>query len=311
MTSSKKSIASSLLLLLTALVWGLSFTAQSVGMEEAGPLSFNGTRMILGGLALLPVILFNDSRLKKSGKPFVKFSDKTLIKGGLLCGIVLFIASTLQSFGIVRTTVGKSGFITALYVLFVPIFALLFFRKKTTLKIWICAGFALFGMYLLCINGKSGINFGDFLTLLCAIAFSFHILVIDKYSPLTDGIKLSCYQFLTCGIISSIISVFVEHNQAANLISAWLPLCYAAFGSCALGYTLQVVAQKNLNPTVASIICSFESVFALLGGMLLLKEAPSSRELEGCAIMFIAIIVAQIPIEDFIKSKHKNSSGTA
>lgn len=289
-------LKNSLLLLLTATIWGVAFVAQSVGMEYVGAFTFNAVRSIIGAVVLLPVIWF----LNK-GKPPVsqtpaekKASRKTLITGGLCCGIFLCLASNFQQFGIKYTTVGKAGFITACYIVIVPILGL-FLKKTCSPFIWAAVVMALIGLYLLCIKDGFSIGKGDFLVLICAVLFSLHILVIDYFSPKTDGVKMSCIQFLVSGLLSGIPALLLEHPQMSSILAAWMPILYAGVLSCGVAYTLQIVGQKGMNPTVASLILSLESCISVLAGWVILGQSLSTREILGCIIMFGAIILAQLP----------------
>ena len=302
-------LKNSLILLLTATIWGIAFVAQSEGGEAVGPLTFNATRNIIGSLVLIPVILllnkinpqsnsadFTESDrqpMASSGSnPFSR--NKTLIAGGIICGICLCLASNFQQFGIQYTTVGKAGFITACYIVIVPIIGI-FLKKKCSPFIWTAVVMALVGLYLLCITDGFSIGLGDILVLVCAFLFSLHILVIDYFSPKADGVKLSCIQFLVCGILSMIPALVLEHPQISSILTAWLPILYAGIMSCGVAYTLQIVGQKNVNPTVASLILSLESCISVLAGWVILGQKLSAKELLGCVIMFAAIILAQLP----------------
>ena len=288
----KKQIKGMLLLLLAAIIWGSAFVAQSVGMEYVGPFTFNCVRTLIGGIVLIPCItLLNHGKVKKK---MTSSEKKRLMIGGICCGIALAIGSTLQQFGIMYTTVGKAGFITACYIVIVPIIGI-FLKKKCSPFIWAAVVMALVGLYLLCITDGFSIGLGDILVLVCAFLFSLHILVIDYFSPKADGVKLSCIQFLVCGILSMIPALILEHPQISSILTAWLPILYAGVMSCGVAYTLQVVGQKNVNPTVASLILSLESCISVLAGWVLLDQKLSIKELLGCVIMFAAIILAQLP----------------
>lgn len=289
------------LLFLTAFIWGVAFVAQSVGMDYVGPWTFNASRFIIGAVFLIPCIAFLDGLKKKeaaasgtSSEKSAPQDKKTLLIGGLCCGIAIAVASTLQQYGISMTTVGKAGFITALYIVIVPLFGL-FLKKKAGMNIWVSVVIAAVGMYLLCITEGFSIGRGDFLVFLCAIGFSLHILVIDYFSPKADGVVISCVQFFTAGIISCVLMMVFEKPSWSAVFSAWAPVLYAGVMSCGVGYTLQVVAQKHVEPTVASLIMSLESVFSVLAGWVLLGQSLSARELLGCVFVFGAIILAQIP----------------
>ncbi len=315
---------SSLILLLTALIWGVAFVAQSVGMDYVGPFTFNCVRSILGGLVLIPCIFLLD-RIRperKAGKNLsagegcaadskVSAEDgcvadskvsaeeqragrRTLLTGGILCGVLLCVASNLQQIGIAGTSVGKAGFITALYIVIVPILGL-FFRRKCSPTVWLGVLLAICGLYFLCINEGIHIQKGDFFVFLCALCFSVHILVIDHYTQLVDGVKMSCIQFLVCGFLSGICMFLFENPSMHNILEAWQPILYAGILSCGVAYTLQIVGQKGMNPTVASLILSLESVISALAGLVLLDQKLSVRETIGCVLMFAAIVLAQLP----------------
>ena len=279
----------SLLLVLAALIWGAAFVAQSTGMEYVGPFTFNGVRNFLGAFALVPVALIKD---KAEGGGSTKWNDKRLIIGGLSCGILLFFASSTQQIGIMSTTVGKSGFITALYIVLVPIFSLAL-KKKPGKFLWLSVALALVGLYFLCINESLTLQSGDLWLFACAILFAFQILAVDKFAPGLDTVKLSCYQFLTVGILS-IVPMVLEKPSFGSLIDAWLPICYAGFLSSGVAYTLQMVGQKRVEPTLASLLMSLESVFSVLFGFIILHERLTGRELTGCLIMFAAVVFAQL-----------------
>lgn len=295
----KTQIKKSLLLLLTATIWGTAFVAQSVGMDYVGPFTFTFARSIIGGLFLIPCIWFLRKWNEKNGeavsenRPFVTREEMI---GGICCGIALCAASNFQQIGIAYTTVGKAGFITALYVVIVPILGL-FFKKKVPGIVWFCVVLSVIGLYLLCMTEDSfSLAYGDFLVLICAILFSGHILVIDYFSPKGDGVIISCIQFFVCGILSGIIMLFVENFSFESILAAGLPILYAGVLSSGVAYTLQIVAQKDMNPTVASLILCLESVVSALAGWLILQEALTARELVGCLLMFVAIVLAQIPV---------------
>lgn len=293
----KSQLGNSLLLLLTATIWGSAFVAQSVGMEHVGPFTFTFSRSIIGGIILLPCILF-------LGKWKKGFATKVEWIGGICCGIALCIASNLQQVGMQYTTVGKAGFITALYVVLVPVFGI-FMRKRVSLFIWGCVAVSVVGLYLLCMpEGTFALSIGDLLVLLCAVLFSVHILVIDHFSPQGDGVVISSIQFFTCGVISAIPMIFFETPSLGSMLDAKWSILYAGVLSSGVAYTLQVVAQKNVNPTVASLIMCLESVVAVLAGWLILGQAMSSREIWGCVLMFVAIVFAQLPVSE--KRKERN-----
>ena len=302
------SLKNSLFLLLAAIIWGIAFVAQSVGMEYVGGFTFNAVRSLLGSVVLIPLILISgrksstDTAATEANSCVSSFDGtvsnirkrKDLIIGGISCGICLCLASNFQQFGIKYTTVGKAGFITACYIVIVPIIGL-FLGKKCSKFIWAAVAMALIGLYLLCITDGFSIGKGDLLVLVCAFLFSIHILVIDHFSPKADGVKLSCIQFLTCGILSGIPALLFEHPEFSAICRAWMPILYAGIMSCGVAYTLQIIGQKNMNPTVASLILSLESCISVLAGWVLLGQQLSAKEILGCVIMFAAIILAQLP----------------
>ena len=281
-----------ILLVLTALIWGCAFVAQSVGMDYVGPFTFNMARFLIGAIVLLPVIWFMDRQRKTGAEKGA--GQKTLIIGGICCGIALAVASTLQQWGILFTTVGKAGFITAMYIVIVPLLGI-FIGKKVRPLIIGCVAIAVVGFYFLCMTESLRLGLGDFLVLLCAIAFSIHILVIDHFSPKVDGVKMSAIQFLTAAIISAVPTLLWEQPVFAEILQAWQPVLYAGVMSCGVAYTLQIIAQKNADPTVASLLLSLESVFSVLAGWVLLGQGLSLKELFGCVLIFCAIILAQLP----------------
>ena len=281
-----------ILLVLTALIWGCAFVAQSVGMDYVGPFTFNMARFLIGAIVLLPVIWFMDRQRKTGAEKGA--GQKTLIIGGICCGIALAVASTLQQWGILFTTVGKAGFITAMYIVIVPLLGI-FIGKKVRPRIIGCVAIAVVGFYFLCMTESLRLGLGDFLVLLCAIAFSIHILVIDHFSPKVDGVKMSAIQFLTAAIISAVPTLLWEQPVFTDILQAWQPVLYAGVMSCGVAYTLQIIAQKNADPTVASLLLSLESVFSVLAGWVLLGQGLSLKELFGCVLIFCAIILAQLP----------------
>lgn len=284
-----KQFRAGLLLTLVALIWGAAFVAQSVGMDYVGPFTYLCSRSVLGGIVLLPLIKFS-SKNESAGQ----YDKNILIKGGICCGIALFIGSVLQQIGIKYTTVGKAGFITSLYMIIVPIISI-FLGKKAPKKVWISVIIAVIGMYLLCINGDTGVNKGDIFILLCAFGFSMHILVIDHFTPKVNGIKMSCIQFWVCAAITAVLMFIFEKPSFESILNAWAPILYAGALSSGAGYTLQIIAQKDIDPTIASLICSLESVFSVLFGWIILHQKLSVKELIGCILVFFAVILTQIP----------------
>lgn len=286
------SLKGTVLLFLAAFIWGIAFVAQSVGMDYMGPLSFIGGRFLMGSAVLVPLVVY---KRKKNKIENIRPADaKVTIVGGISCGLALCFASLMQQFGIMHTTVGKAGFITTLYIIIVPIFGV-FLKRKVAGKVWISAVIAAAGMYLLCMNEKLTIGKGDGLVFVCAILFSVHILVIDYFSPKADGVELSCLQFLTAGIIGSVGAILFEEPRIGDFIAGIIPLAYAGIMSSGVAYTLQIIGQKDMDPTVASLILSMESVISMLAGWVLLGQALSGRELFGCLLVFGAVILVQLP----------------
>ena len=296
-----KKMQSNILLLFTALIWGSSFVAQKSGMDYIEPFTFNGIRMVIGGLVLIPFILLMDRKKARDGAAEPMSDEekakarKKIIAGGICCGLAIFVASSLQQFGVSYTTAGKAGFITTLYVVIVPIISVLL-RKRVRPIMWLCVVLGAVGLYLLCMTDDSfKLAFGDMLVLLCAVAFAVHIMVVDHFAAKLDGTKLSCIQFLTSGILGLIGMAIFESPDINAILDRWLPILYAGVLSCGLGYTFQVIAQKYAEPTVASLLMSLESVFAVISGAILLHETMSMRELTGCAVIFAAVIISQLP----------------
>ena len=285
-----KEIKSSLLLFLAAVIWGVAFVAQSVGLDYVGPMTLNGSRFLLGGAVLLPLIYFRQKRQgEEAGKE--KKQWKTTLLGGLGCGLALCIASSLQQYGIQYTTVGKAGFITALYIVIVPVLGI-FFGKKAGPLVWAGVILAIIGFYLLCITESSGINKGDILVFLCAVCFSFHIMIVDYFAPKIDAVKLSCIQFFVSGILCTTAAFILEKPSWEQIMAGAVPILYAGVLSCGVAYTLQIIGQARVKPTVASMILSLESVISVLAGWLILKESLSGRQLLGCILVFAAVILA-------------------
>ena len=300
-------------LLLTAMIWGAAFVAQSVSMDYIGPFTFICLRSVIGGLFLIPVIIVLDGIRKKSQnesanavsaenilhieteeKQRLSWKNKQLIEGGIVCGFFLFFANCFQQTGIQYTTVGKAGFITTFYIIIVPLIGL-FFKKYCGILTWIGVVIALAGLYFLCITQKLTIQRGDALILCCSVLYAGQILAIDHYNPFVDGVKMSCIQFLTGGVLGAVFMFLFENPSLAMILSAAGPILYTGIMSTGVGYTLQIVGQKGLNPTVAALILSLESVFSALSGYVFLHQVLTTKELIGCALMFIAIVLAQLP----------------
>ena len=276
-------LTNSLILLLAAVIWGFAFVAQSAGMDYVGPFTFNCVRCIIGGIVLIPCIFLFRCR---------KWAES--VKGGIVCGVLLCIATNFQQFGIMYTTVGKAGFITTLYVVMVPIIGLLF-KKKPGILVWVSVAISVAGMYLLCMTDSLALGRGDMLILICAFAFSLQIMAVDHFAPAADGVIMSCVQFFTCGILSGICMLIFEEPSLSGIYGARLPILYAGVMSCGVAYTLQVIGQKDMNPTVASLILCLESVVSAIAGWIILDEALTAREIAGCAMMLGAIVLAQLP----------------
>ena len=303
----KNRVIGSIVMLVAALIWGAAFVAQSVGMESIGPFTFTGIRISLGALALLIVCLIKDGlgsikRSLQGKKPF--FTKRELFYGSMM-GLMFFIASNLQQYALLYTTAGKSAFITTLYIVFVPI-AGLFMKKKVQPFVWIGVAGAFVGLYFLSVSPEeTGLNFGDVLTFLCSLFFTAQIILIEKSGLETDGVKLSLVQFIVCGALSVAMMFLFETPKMDGIISAAIPLLYAGVLSGGVAYTLQIIAQRKLDTTVASLLMSMESVFAVLTAWLLIQEAMTRREIFGCVIMFAAIIWVQIADGLFLKKKKK------
>lgn len=276
---------------LAALIWGMAFVAQSVGADRVGPFTFNAARAFIGFAFLFFVCL--GIRLKTRPRYDRRYYIDLLI-GGLCCGIFLTLAVNLQQKGLETTTSGKAGFITALYIVLVPIMGLLF-KKRAPRMIWLSVCIAVAGLYFLSINESMSITVGDFYMLLCALCFAGHILVIDHFTEKVNGIELSCMQFLVCAILSSVGMLATETPVWADIAACAIPLLYVGVLSSGVAYTLQILAQKGSNPTVVSLLMSLESVFATVFGALILHELMSGREIFGCVLMLIAVVLAQLP----------------
>ncbi|MBE6590637.1 MAG: DMT family transporter [Ruminococcaceae bacterium] len=286
-------LKANVMLLLAAFIWGTAFVAQSVGMDSIGPVSFNCVRMFIGSLTLIPVIYFRRFMEKRKSGKVEKIDLKKHIIGGAACGAFLFLASVSQQMGLVFTTPAKSGFITALYVVLVPIVGL-FFKKKVRWNMWVAVVLAAAGLYFLCIQGSFVLQLGDLLTLICAFMYTFHVLTVDHFSPETDPVILSCLQFFFCSLFSFCLMFFIEEPSVLQIYNAAIPILYTGVLSSGVAFTFQVCAQKHTSPTVASLLMCLESVFAVLAGMVILSQIPSPAEAFGCVLMFVAIVLGQI-----------------
>ena len=296
-------LISSLLLLLTAVIWGVAFVAQSVGAGYVGPWTFVFSRYVLSTLVLLPVTLLTDRRAGKTEPAPEKTPIRFYLLGGAACGLLLGIASITQQAGIQTTTAGKAGFITALYVVLVPIMAMLLGRRPEK-KIWLCVALGMLGLYLISVRGGFRIERGDALVMVCAVVFSMQILSVDYFSPrVLNPVKLANLQFFFCAVFALIGMLLFETPQLSAVLDAAVPILYAGVFSGAVGYTLQIVGQKNTDPAVASLLMSLESVFSALAGWLILHEALSSRELLGCALVFLAVLLAELPVATLLRKR--------
>ena len=295
----KKQLKGTLCLLIATVIWGSTFIAQSVGMDYIGPFTFQATRSFLAVLFLLPVIYVFD----KDKKAYIKtWTNPKLWKTGLLCGIALFIAGGLQQVGLQYTSAGKAGFITTMYVVLVPVLGF-FLRKKVSVNVWISVAIAVVGLYLLSCAGVTEINKGDLLMLGCALGFTVQITLVDELASGFDGLRVNCIQAFVTAVLSAITMFLTETPVWSNIVSCWFPLCYAGILSMGVAYSLQIIGQKHLDPTPASLIMGLESAFALLFGWLLLHERLSGPELLGCALVFVAVMLSQLPENMFKKHR--------
>jgi drug/metabolite transporter (DMT)-like permease len=286
-----RTLKSDILLLLTSIIWGFAFVAQRVGMDYVGPFLFNGIRFALGSLSLLPLVYVNQKRGTFVNDPPLK----AVIFGGLLAGVALFLGASLQQIGIIYTTAGKAGFITGLYVVLVPILGI-FLRQPTQLGTWLGAVIAVIGLYLLSVTEQFTIAFGDLLVLIGAFFWAGHVHIISKFSRKITPIKLALIQFITCSLLSLCTALAFEHNTLQGIWGAGLAILYGGVCSVGIAYTLQVVAQRQAHPAHAAIILSLESVFAVVGGWLLLHEHLMPRGLIGCALMLTGMLLSQFHI---------------
>ncbi len=282
----------SLMLLLAAVIWGSAFVAQSLGMEHIGPFTFQAVRSLLGAVALAPVILLSGRISKRKGDIPSPEQRRLLRRGGLLCGLALFVAVNLQQFGLRDTTAGKAGFLTALYILIVPAYGL-FLGHRPRPALWVSVLVAAAGLYLLSVTEQFTVRTGDLLLILCAFAFAAQIMLVDHYGVRVNGVKLCAAQFLVCGALSGVAMLLFERPAIGPVLDAAGPLLYAGVLSSGVAYTLQILAQRTTPPAVASLMMSLEAVFAVLAGMLVLGEQPTPREYAGSGLMFAAILIAQ------------------
>jgi drug/metabolite transporter (DMT)-like permease len=288
-----KAIQANLLMLLAAAIWGFAFVAQRVGMETMGPHWFNSLRFFIGVVALIPVVIWIGRNKAKSAEQGPKASTKALMVGGLAAGVLLFIGATFQQVGLQYTTAGKAGFITGMYIFFVPLIGL-FFRMKTGLGTWLGAVVALLGLYLLSINEDFTLSKGDTLQLICAVAFAGHVLMIGYLASRMDTVKLSLIQFVVAGTLAMILALYFEQLSWAMINSTAVPLLFAGVMSTGIAYTLQTVAQQHAHPSHAAIILSSEGVFAVIGGFLLLNEVLPAQGLLGCGLILVGMLMSQL-----------------
>lgn len=308
--------------MLTSFIWGSAFVAQSSGMDYVGPYTYNMARNVLAFLFLIPVIYvigkkkgvtdnagsgtgIDEAAFGEANWKSILLPDRTTLVGGIYCGLVMAVASSLQQIGITMTTAGKAGFITALYIILVPLMGV-FIGKKIPRIIWFCVVLAMAGFYLLCVKEGFSISKGDILVLFCSVGFSVHIMTIDHFtSKGVDGVKMACIQFAVAAIVMTPVMFALENPSVSGLLSAWMTIAYAGILSSGVGFTLQIVAQKDTDPTTATLIMSLESVFAAVSGCLFLNEVLLPKEILGCILVFVAVILAQVPLP--VKSKEKRT----
>lgn len=297
-----KQRTSSFLLLLTSLIWGTAFVAQGAVSDVLGAFTFTAVRTFVGAAIMIPVwLIMNRVQPQEAQRTATKEGRKTTILAGVICGIFMFLGSGLQQVGITEymnlygtTAVGKAGFITALYVIFVPILGL-FIKKRPSFKVWVSVIIALAGLYLLCVKEGFTIDIPDVYLLLCALAFAFYILFVDHFAPRINIYLFSAIQLAVCGAISSVATAAFETVVWSDVLASWFPILYTGIFSSAIAYTLEAVAQKNVNPAVASLLFCLEAVFAALAGWLILNETMTGMEVLGCVLMFAAVLLAQLP----------------
>lgn len=290
-----RTLKSDLLLLITAIIWGFAFVAQRVGMEFVGPFTFNAVRFALGSLSLIPLIWMQEKLWPKYRGSETGIQASKVAGGGLILGIVLFTAASLQQVGLVYTSAGKAGFITGLYVVLVPLLWF-FLGRKSDFGTWIGAILAAMGLFLLSVTEQFTITLGDFLEILGAVFWAGHVLLISWLSQRINPIRLSFMQFVVCSILSLLTAIYFEVISLQGIMNAAIPILYGGLGSVGIAYTLQVVAQREAHPAHAAILLSLESVFAALGGWIIINEVLSIRSLIGCGFMFSGMLASQFHI---------------
>lgn len=299
-------VKGSIFLLLTAIIWGTSFVSQKLGMNYVEPFTFGASRFLLGAVVLLPLIfLFNTAKERKSEEK-IEYDRKDLITGGILCGFALFFGASLQQWGLVYTTAGKAGFITALYIVLVPIIGL-FMKKKVEAYTWLGVVLAVIGLYILTIKEGFSMEIGDAIVLAGTLFWALHIIIVDFYTAKTESLKLSCMQFATAGTLSLFAAFIFEKPTIRALIDCAGPIVYTAVMVVGVAYTLQIIGQKYTSPTVASLIMSLEAVFSAICGALFLNESMTTKEIVGCVLVFIAVILTQIDPREIAKRQDTSS----
>ena len=298
----KKQLRGSLCLLLATVIWGFAFIAQSVGMDKIGPFTFQAIRCFLAVLFLVPCSVLLECKKGGFRESMKRWKNPVLWKVGLICGCALFVAASLQQIGLIYTDAGKAGFITAMYIVLVPVLGL-FLKEKPPVTTVFSVGLAVIGLYLLSCMGASGINKGDLYLMGCALAFAVQIRCIDRLAGELDGLRLNCIQSLVVALLSIPFMCFTETVEVSSILVCWMPLCFAGILSMGVAYTMQILGQKDVEPTAACLIMSLESVFAALGGWWLLNETMTAWELMGCALVFGGVLLSQLPANLFLKKK--------
>ena len=296
----KRELKASIMLFATAIIWGLAFVAQAAGMEHLGPLSFTASRCFVAVVFLY--LTYKFFMMKSASYREEKFDMKRTLVGGSICGLVFTIAINLQQVSLIYTTAAKASFLTALYIVFIPVIGL-FFGRRPSVKIIICIFLAMVGTYLLSIKGGLKINRGDLIVILSALIFAIHILLLTKYSTNTNAVLVSLVQFAVCGVISLVGALVLEDISMDGILKSYVTILYVGILSSGVGFTIQLMALKDLEPVVASMICSLESVFGALFGWLILSQEMTEREIFGAIIIFLATIFAQVPIETYLEKR--------